>query len=122
MVAVKAAESTTRTPAGVDRFCVGRNGRSTPFGFFGGHIAYVYVWDIALSDGEVASFHGGTLPQQGDLVAGYDFTSDQSTTVIDTIGANDLTVSGASYDGAATPSPTFGGGGLTPPYVSISVA
>ena len=43
MAAAKAPESTTQSPQNIDRFSVRQNGRSTPFGFFSGHMAYVYI-------------------------------------------------------------------------------
>jgi hypothetical protein len=111
----KGTNATSRAwSAAFDRVMVGRfapiAGPGEPFN---GWIAYVFFWDIALSDAEVASFHGGTLVQQAAIKHGYDFTTNQGTTIADLFGARPLTVTGAVYDGAVTPSPSFTLGGAS---------
>lgn len=100
----KGTNSTSRTPAGVDRFSVGRNGRSAPFGYFGGHMAWVFVWNVALDDADVAAWHGGDLAQQASMVAAWDFTLAPAGSVYaDVIGnGHDLTVSGATFASGET--------------------
>jgi hypothetical protein len=50
----KGTNTTNRTPAGLDRVSIGRLGDSTPTDYWSGLIAEAGVWDIALSDAEVA--------------------------------------------------------------------
>jgi hypothetical protein len=75
-------------------------------GFLGGHLGYMLIWDVVLSDAEVGIFHAGFIPQEANLLAFHDFTVDPATTggaVLDTVGGFDLTIHGAAYDSGQTP-------------------
>lgn len=112
----KASTVTSRSfNASIDRVAVGRMGSLTPAEPFHGWVAYVFIWNVALSDAEVANFHAGTLPQQAAIVHSYDFTTSQGSTITDLIGNKDLTVTGAVYDAGVTPSPSFDLGGAPAP-------
>jgi Concanavalin A-like lectin/glucanases superfamily len=66
--------------------------------YYGGRLAYVFIWNIALTDAEVASWHGGSIPQQANLIAAYDMTTDHGTsTMPDAIGSFDLAITGATF-------------------------
>jgi len=51
----KGTITTSATPAGSDRISVGREGDSIPANYFDGRIAEVTIWNVALSDAEVAA-------------------------------------------------------------------
>jgi hypothetical protein len=81
---------------------------------FQGLVAYVTVWNKALSSGEVASLWNSgagvdpTTVANGNLVAAWDLTGNESPEV-DDVGASDLTVVGTTF---STDNPfTVGGGG-----------
>lgn len=105
----EATTVTSRTwPTGMGRIMVGRFvPTASPAEPFDGHVAYVFVWDVGLTDADAVDFEAGTLPQEADIVHGYDFTTDQGSTINDLFGNIDLTVTGAVYDGGVTPSPSF---------------
>jgi hypothetical protein len=75
-------------------------------GFLGGHLGYLLIWDVVLSDVEIGIFHAGFIPQEANLLAFHDFTVDPATTggvVVDAVGGFDLTINGATYDSGQTP-------------------
>jgi hypothetical protein len=91
----KGTETTSRTPVGINATFVGR--RSDSVQFFDGRIAEVAVWNVALSDAEVALLAGGDLPttiQAGNLVAYWPLLDDAN----DDVGARHLSVIGATLD------------------------
>ncbi len=49
-------------PAGIDRTAIGAFRDSTPGGYFSGRIAEVALWDVALSDDQVAGLSAGICP------------------------------------------------------------
>ena len=51
-----------QTILGQDRFSIGRNGRLSPGNYFSGSIAEAAVWNIALTDAEVAILAAGYSP------------------------------------------------------------
>jgi hypothetical protein len=108
----KASTTTSRTwNTNIDSIGVGAFTNDTPGEYFDGWIGYVFIWNVDLSDAEVADFHNGILPQEDNLVHVFDFTSDQGNTIQDLINDADLTVNGAVYDDAVTPDPEFDLGG-----------
>jgi hypothetical protein len=99
----KGTDTTSKSPASVAVTRVGR----LPSGAFpmNGHIGYIFIWSVALSDAEVATFHSGTIPQSGSVVASYDLTQNWGGgPVTDQSGnGNNLTISGATFDSGQTP-------------------
>lgn len=79
----KATNAVSKTPAGLDRFSIGRHGDSTPGTYMQGRIAEVGVWNVALSDGEIALLGRGISPlriRPQSLVLYYPlFTNDATT-------------------------------------------
>jgi hypothetical protein len=69
----KGTDATVVVPAGADRVSVGQAGDSTPSLLWDGEVAHVAIWDVALSDGEVASLAAGVSPLQisSDNLVGY---------------------------------------------------
>jgi hypothetical protein len=83
-----------------------------------GHIGWVFVWDVVLSDADISSWHGGAIPQQGDLWGAWDLTQDYGAgTVTDQSGnGRHLTISGAAYDsGTSAPSVSYSFGSAPVP-------
>lgn len=78
-----------------------------------GKIAHVAVWNIALSDAEVALLAGGDNPltvQSGNLVAYWPLTAD----LVDVVGALTLTNGGGvTFDGADNPTVDSPPGGVS---------
>lgn len=58
----KATNAVSKTPAGFDRLSIGRHGDSTPGTYMEGRIAEVGIWNVALSDGEIAILAKGVCP------------------------------------------------------------
>lgn len=58
----KATATTSSTPAGLDRTAIGVWADSTPSGPFDGKIAEAAIWDVALTDNEVAMLANGVSP------------------------------------------------------------
>ncbi len=87
----KGTDTVSVSPSGIDRISVGRNGDSTPSNYADARVASVVVYDVALSDAEVAALalHVSPLmvrPQSivaywrlvrglQDVVGGYDLTA-----------------------------------------------
>jgi len=64
----KGTNATSATPTGIDLVRIGRVGSS----YYSGALAEVAIWDVALSDEQVATLAGGSAPslvQAGNLVA-----------------------------------------------------
>jgi hypothetical protein len=112
----KGTNANSRTPAGIDRFAVGRRMGAAPNFPLQGHIGYVFVWTVALSDTEVSDFHSGTIPQTANLVAFYDLTQNWGAGPVTNLknpGTYDLTINGATYDTGQTPPVSYSLGGTT---------
>ena len=85
---------TTAITAGADRTLIGARISTTVGAFFSGRIAEVGIWNVALSDGEVASLALGFSPQQirpESLV----FYAPLVPTFIDIVGGLALTNTGS---------------------------
>ena len=87
----KGTNTGTSNDANIDSVSIGRAGDSTPLGYMSGAIARAAIWDIALSDAEVALLASpNTLPsevQADHLVAYWEFLDDDD----DEAGSYDLT-------------------------------
>jgi hypothetical protein len=103
---------------GIDTIWLGRF-RDGEFNFTG-QMGYAFLWDVALSDTDVADWDNGDIPQQGNLIAAYDLTIDHGGGPIPNVinpGTFDLTISGAAYTGAQTPPVSYDfGGGIVGPF------
>lgn len=98
------SNTTSRSPTGMNETRVGRS-RSGGAGFnqfANGLIAYVVIWDVALSQANLDSLYNGgagadpTTVQGANIVAIYDLTGNESPEVDDD-GALDLTVTAATF-------------------------
>jgi len=58
----KGTNTTSDSPTGVDRTTIGRNGGTGTKHYFDGRIAHLAIWDVALTDAEVASLAAGVSP------------------------------------------------------------
>lgn len=58
----KGTNTTSRTPSGMNTWAIGRVPASTPLRYFSGRIAEVGVWNVALTDAEVAALGAGVSP------------------------------------------------------------
>ncbi len=86
----KGTNATSRSPANADRVSIGRIGDSTPAFYTSGRIAEVAIWNVALSDAEVALLAKGFSPlfiQPHNLVAYWPLIRDDDN---DWIGGFDL--------------------------------
>jgi hypothetical protein len=89
---------------GIDTIWLARN-RDNTFDFTG-QMGYAFLWDVALSDTDVADWDNGDIPQQGNLIAAYDLTIDHGAGPIPNVmnpGTFDLTITGATFTGAQSP-------------------
>lgn len=94
----KGTGATAVTPAGIDSVSIGRSGDSTPSNYMSGFIAEVGIWNVALSDAEMALLGKGFSPlfiqpqnlvfyaplirnDDNDLIGGFDLTASGSPTV-----------------------------------------
>src|SRR3990167_3100989 len=58
----KGTNATDVTPTGIDRFAIGRFADTTPDKYMDGLIAECAIWDVALTDQEVANLALGNVP------------------------------------------------------------
>jgi hypothetical protein len=58
----KVTNITSRTPTGIDRFSIGRIGNTGTERYLNGKVAEAGMWDVALSDDDVASLARGFAP------------------------------------------------------------
>lgn len=96
--------SNIRNITGATRIAIGAQYQAGVYGAdTEGKIAHVAIWNIALSDAEVASLAGGANPlavQAANLVAYWPLTAD----LVDVVGAVTLTNGGGvTFDGADNP-------------------
>jgi hypothetical protein len=105
---------------GIDTIWLGRF-RDGEFNFTG-QMGYAFLWNVALSDSEVADWDNGDIPQVANLVAFYDLTQDHGAGPIPNEvnpGTFDLTISGATFTGAQTPPVSYQ---LGPAYPAVRVS
>lgn len=58
----KGTNTTSRTPSGMNTWAIGRVPASTPLRYFSGRLAEIGVWNVALTDAEVAALGAGVCP------------------------------------------------------------
>ena len=59
----KGTDATSRAPANADRFDIARSGTSSPHAYLSGLIAHAAIWNIDLTDSEVAALAAGADPR-----------------------------------------------------------
>jgi len=95
----KGTDTTSKDyPSGIDAMAVGRLERSSPAAYTNGRVSHVAIWNVALTDGEVAALAAGASPltvRAQSLVAFWPIIGNNSPE-IDIVGGYDLTVSGAT--------------------------
>ena len=87
----KGTDASSRSPAGLDTTIIGYSADSTPVDPFSGRIAEVGVWNVALTDADVAQLAAGYSPlfvRPESLVAYYSLIRDEDQ---DRVGGYDLT-------------------------------
>ncbi len=93
----KGTDATAVTPAGLDNTAIGIRATLTPAAPLNGEIAEVAIWNVALTDAEVAILAAGFCPRfvnpQG-LVAYWPIIG-RTSPEIDLVGGNNLTVTEA---------------------------
>lgn len=58
----KGTNTNSVTPSGMDRISIGRRGDASPSNYFSGRIAEAAIWNVAISDAEVAVLATGVAP------------------------------------------------------------
>ena len=109
------ANTTNKTPTGIDTVVLGRLERATPTHYFGGDLAEFAIWNIALSGANISSLAAGANPQaieNANLVAYWTITGTTSPEV-DVIAAYELAVTGTSASSNHPTIDAYGGGGST---------
>lgn len=94
----KGTNAVAGTPAGLDRTAIGRLYRSVPTSYMSGEIAVPAIWDVALTDAEVAMLALGIVPwlvRPSNLVACWPMFG-YSSPELDMIGSIGMTVTGAT--------------------------
>jgi hypothetical protein len=94
----KGTDVVNEVPTGLDTTAIGRLARLTPAGYTSGRIAEAAIWDVALSDVEVALLAKGYSPlfvRPASLTLYAPLLGNYSPE-IDLIGARSLTVTGAT--------------------------
>lgn len=87
----KGTDATSSADTGFDAMSIGRVGDSSPSDYFSGRIAEVGIWDVALSDAEVAVLGAGYSPlfvRPQNLVAYWSLIRDEDQ---DRVGGFDMT-------------------------------
>jgi hypothetical protein len=86
----KGSNTDSSTPSGIDALSIGMRDLSTPDNFLSGKIAHAAIWNVALTDAEVAVLARGADPRsirRNNLVAYWPLTTDDD----DIIGSYDMT-------------------------------
>jgi hypothetical protein len=96
----KGTNATSITPSGLDAMAIGRYERLTPVQYFNGDLAECGVWNVALTDDEVATLGKGFAPpcvHRGSLLAYYPMIRD-TTSLKDRFSdtTNNLTLTGGA--------------------------
>ena len=111
-------------PTGIDRTVIGRLGDSSPGLYFSGRIAETGIWNVALTDVEVAVLAGGVSPlrvRPGRLKGYWPIFGASPETDLSGQG-NNLTVTGTTVADHAPVAPQFGFGGteLSPAAAAVA--
>ncbi len=106
----KGTNANNRTPGGFDRIRIGSRGDSTPSNYFNGRIAEAAIYNVALSDAEVAVLASGVSPlrvRPGNLKGYWPIFGASPETDFSGQG-NPLTVTQATVADHAPVAPSFG--------------
>lgn len=120
-VAASAPNTTSVTPAGSDRISVGRQGRLSAVNYWDGNICEVGVWNVVLTDAEIAALAAGVSPARirpGSLVFYAPVWGADSPEADLSSGARDLTVTGTTASAHGPVQPWI----LPPPRFSHTAA
>lgn len=105
----KGTETTSVTPAGIDRTCLGVSAETIPDSPLDGLLAKARVWDAALTDAEIlhlARQGNPALVTSGAIVHAWPMPVGETGAAEDTVGTLDLaeqSVNGGAIDDAADP-------------------
>ena len=103
----KGTDGSTESPSGADRTAIGMARDSTPSRETSGNIAHVAVWDVVLSDSEIATLAEGISPlrvRRGSLIAYWPVNGVHSPE-IDIVGGLSLTINGTPSQDFEPPIP-----------------
>jgi hypothetical protein len=81
----KGTQTTSRVPTGIDRISIARTGDLSPGYYVSGMVAEAAIWNVALSDAEVALLAAGVSPLEvarANLVAYWPLWRDEDVDVI----------------------------------------
>lgn len=95
----KGTNTTSQTPSGLNRTNVGTVTTNTRAAFFSGQVAFPAIWNVALTDDEIALLAAGAHPttvRPDALVFFASLATPGSTLEIDEIGGFDVAVTGAT--------------------------
>lgn len=92
--------TTSITPAGLDRTAIGSRSHYLPQLFYDGLIAHVAIWNVALTGAEVGALYGGADPRtiQSSALVNYVPLTSNVDPETDTQQSYTFTVNGATYD------------------------
>ena len=102
----KGTNAETIAPSGIDRTTIGMSGDSTPSRGMSGDIAHVAVWDVVLTDDEVATLAEGISPlrvRRDSLIAYWPINGQSPEP--DIVGGLNLTLGGAPTQSEEPPIP-----------------
>jgi len=102
----KGTNTTNRSPAGVDSVCVGARVGATASDLVASDIAHVAIWNVALTDQEIAALARGTSPlsiRPQNLVFFAPLDGRASPEIDYTRNGNDLTLTGSPAVAATSP-------------------
>lgn len=101
----KGTQTTSTTPNTTTRFSVGCLHRSVPSNFFDGQIAHVALWNVALTDGEMAALGAGLSPLgvRPQSLKRYAPYLGRDSSDLDIIGRAAFTVTGATLSSEEPP-------------------
>lgn len=102
----KGTNSTSQTPSTINRFAMASLARSTPTNFFDGQIAHIAVWNVDLTDDEVAMlgvYNISPLLVRPSALVWYSPYLGRDSAEIDIIGGQSFTLTGSPASSAEEP-------------------
>lgn len=103
----KNTSSSNSSPTGADRMAIGQIRDSSPSSAFSGDIAHMAIWDVALSDSEIATLSFGVSPLRvhRDSLVAYWPVGGQSPERDIIVGGFDMVVNGTPTQSEEPPIP-----------------